>query len=141
MPQRNPELADRWIIQAVTLTRWLRAADPDPQLSGPQASAMAIIVYAGRIRPSDLADLEEVKRPTIARTITQLSAMGLIYREADTADARNAFLVPTKKGRTVFAAGQRRRARPLAAALSKLTDAEIKVLERAAVIVERVLPE
>ena len=140
MGQRHALLADLLVTSAVKLTRWLRAVDPSAQLSGPQASALAIIVHARRIRPSELADLEEVKRPTVARTIGQLSSMKLISRVADSADARSAFLVPTKKGETLLADGQRRRIKPLALALSKISPEERETLERAATIPERLLP-
>jgi DNA-binding MarR family transcriptional regulator len=69
-------LADDLVVSAVRLTRWLKAADSAARLSGPQASALAIIVYAGHITPSDLARLEQVKRPTIARVLGQLTDAG-----------------------------------------------------------------
>ena len=140
MRKGNSILASRLVTGAVKLTRWLRAADPTPRLSGPQASAMGIIVHARRVRPSELADLEEVKRPTIARTIGQLSSMKLISRVADSSDARSAFLVPTKKGDALFAEGQSRRIKPLANALSKLSPMEKRTLELAAAILDRLLP-
>lgn len=140
MAQRNSVLADRLVIGAVKLTRWLRAADANAQLSGPQASALAIIVHARRIRPSELAELEEVKRPTIARTISQLSSMKLISRVADSSDARSVFLMPTKKGEALLADGQRRRIKPLTLALSKVSPAEKQTLERAAAILETLMP-
>lgn len=140
MRQRNSLLADLLVTSAVKLTRWLRAADPSAQLSGPQASALAIIVYARRIRPSELADLEEVKRPTVARTIGQLSLMKLISRVADSADTRSVFLMPTKKGEALLAEGQRRRIKPLALALAKISPEEKETLARAAAILKRLLP-
>ena len=141
MEERNSILADRLVTNAVKLTRWLRVADPSPKLSGPQASALAIIVYARRIKPSELADLEEVKRPTIARTISQLSSMKLITRVADSSDARSVFLKPTKKGIAVLADGQSRRIEPLALVLSEISPAESRTLERAAAILETLLPK
>lgn len=140
MAKSNSILASQLVTDAVRLTRWLRAADPAPRLSGPQASALAIIVHAKRIRPSELADLEEVKRPTIARTIGQLSSLKLISRVADSSDARSAFLVPTRKGDALLADGQRRRIKPLANALSKIDPKEKQTLEDAAAILERMLP-
>jgi len=140
MRKRNSLLADLLVTSAVKLTRWLRAADPSAQLSGPQASALAIIVHARRIRPSELADLEEVKRPTVARTIGQLSSMKLISRVADSADTRSVFLMPTKKGEALLADGQRRRIKPLALALAKISPDEKETLARAAAILKRLLP-
>ena len=133
----NEALADRLTLTAVRLTRWLRLADPAPQLSGPQASALAVIVYAQKIRPSELADMEEVKRPSIARTIAQLTQKGLIERIADPDDARSVFLIPTKAGVTLIADGQRRRIEPLRRALTRLSVEERRIVVDAISILEK----
>lgn len=139
MTQDNALLADRLVRSAVILTRWLRAADPAPQLSGPQASALSIIVNSDGIKPSVLAALEEVKRPTIARTIAQLEDMKLIERERDAADGRSVALIATSHGRAVFEAGQQRRLQPLEAALDRLQQREVKKLDEAVGILQDVL--
>jgi hypothetical protein len=41
------QTADRLVMAAVLLVRWLRLADPDPKLTGPQASALSVVVVAG----------------------------------------------------------------------------------------------
>lgn len=117
----STETADRLTLASVRLTRWLRAADPEPGLSGPQASALAVIVHAGRIRMSDLAALEEVSRPTITRVAGELQALGLIEREADPADGRIGWLSATAAGRARLEEGQARRIAPLAAVLDTLS--------------------
>lgn len=135
----NRLLADRLVRAAVVLTRWLRAADPAPKLSGPQASALSIIVHSGGIKPSDLATLEEVKRPTIARTIAQLEAMDLVIRKQDANDGRSVTLMATGKGRALFNAGQQRRLTPLVQALGRLSDADRRRLADAVSVIEPVL--
>lgn len=117
----DAELANRLTLASVRLTRWLRAADAGATLSGPQASALAVVVHAGRIRMSDLAGLEEVSRPTITRVAAELQALGLIERATDSADARVGWLSATSAGRARLAEGQARRIAPLAAALSSLS--------------------
>lgn len=139
MPQDNASLANRLVICAVVLTRWLRAADPAPQLSGPQASALAVIVNRGGIKPSTLAALEEVKRPTIARTLAQLEAIGLIARHPDEVDGRSVSLTATPAGRALFEAGQRRRIRPLQDALDELPLGDRKKLDAAASLLQSIL--
>jgi DNA-binding MarR family transcriptional regulator len=139
MTQDNALLADRLVRSAVLLTRWLRAADPAPQLSGPQASALAIIVNSDGIKPSALATLEEVKRPTIARTIAQLEALGLIARHPDAADGRSVTLRATSQGQAVFEAGQQRRLEPLRAALDRLPASTIAGLDDAVSMLQEVL--
>lgn len=118
----SAELADRLVTASVLLTRWLRAADPSPRLSGPQASALAVIVHAGRIRMSDLARLEEVAKPTVTRVAGELEALGLISRRSDADDRRVSWLEATARGRRVLAEGQARRIAPLAQALGTLDE-------------------
>ncbi len=115
------ELADRLTLASVRLTRWLRAADAAARLSGPQASALAVVVHSGRVRMSDLARLEEVSRPTITRLAGELEAGGLIERQADPMDGRVVWLVPTRQGRRLLAEGQSRRIAPLTAAIEGLS--------------------
>ena len=125
------------MLAAVRLTRRLRAQDEAAKLSGPHASALAVVVHAGRITPSDLAALEEVRRPTIARTAAQLEALGLVRRESDPADGRRSWIVPTPAGVRLIAEGQARRIEPLAAQVAELSDEERAALERALPVLER----
>lgn len=121
-PATDPiALADDVVLTAVRLVRWLKAADPAPQLTGAQASALAVIVHSGGIRPADLAQIEEVKRPTMARVITALVDRGLVMREAVDCDGRGAMLKATPQGIMLLAEGQARRCEPLSRALQDLT--------------------
>lgn len=128
MEDSNTKLANQVIITCVRLTRWLRAMDPDPQLTPTQVSALGIIIFSGGITPSALADLEEVKRPTIARTIGQLEARRLITRMISKEDGRSSLLKATKTGLALFEDGQRRSALPLVNAMRKLSKAELKII-------------
>ena len=139
MADNNSLLADRLVRAAVILTRWLRAADPAPKLSGSQASALAIIVHCDGITPSALAVLEEVKRPTIARTVAELQAMELISRRPDPADGRSVLLVASAKGRKLFQAGQQRRLQPLVAAFQSTSAADRRRVEEALQVLESLL--
>lgn len=134
------ELANEVVIVSAKLLRWLRAADRAAALSGPQASALAVILHSGRIRMSDLARLEEVSRPSITNTAGQLEGQGLIQREPDEEDGRVSWLRVTKRGRKVFEEGQARRTAPLADALGQLTEADRLQVLRAARILATCLP-
>ena len=137
----NPEdaLADRTVLTAIRLTRWLRAADPSPNLSGPQASALAVIVHSGRIRMSDLARREEVTRPSITRTATELIGLGLILRDIDAADRRVSWLSATETGRAVLAEGKARRLGPLRSALSALPVDDRRALADGVAVLEAIV--
>ena len=134
-------LADRLTLAAIRLARWLRAADPSPRLSGPQASALAVVVHAGRLRMSDLAAFEEVSRPTITRVAAELLGLGLISRDTDPDDGRVAWLAATDAGRRLLAEGQARRIAPLAAAVAALPADRRAALADGLAVLESVLAD
>lgn len=113
------------------LVRWLRAADEAPALTGPEASAMAVIVHSGGINPSALADLEQVRRPTITQVVNGLASRGLVRRERHPSDMRALIIIATDEGQAFWLAGQLRRVAPLAARIDALTPEEQQQLERA----------
>ncbi|MDB5671680.1 MAG: MarR family transcriptional regulator [Alphaproteobacteria bacterium] len=117
-------LANELSIMAVRLVRWLRAVDEAPALSGPEASAMAVIVHSGRITPSALAALEQVRRPTITRVVDGLVERRLVRRERHPDDMRASLIVATEDGLALWLAGQVRRAAPLAARIAGLEPEE-----------------
>jgi DNA-binding MarR family transcriptional regulator len=129
--------ADRLVVAAVRLIRRLRAEDPAPRMTGPQASALAVVVHAGAVTLGDLAALEQVRRPTISRTAAELEALGLAVRETDARDRRVQRLRPTDKGRAWLAEGQSRRTAPLAAEIAALDPETRAGLETALPILER----
>jgi DNA-binding MarR family transcriptional regulator len=131
--------AQRWVMAAATLVRWLRAADPNPVLTGAQASALAVIVHSGEITPSQLAVMEEVSRPTVARTVSQLEKLSMIRRVASTHDGRSAVLSATPIGRATIHDGHARRTAPLVAGMGRLTAEEREVLSSALPVLEQLL--
>ncbi|MFN3946442.1 MAG: MarR family winged helix-turn-helix transcriptional regulator [Allosphingosinicella sp.] len=137
----HQEDAVRLAGAAARLVRWLRAADPAPRLTGAQASALAVIVHAEGVTPSELARWEEVKRPTVARTLAQLDALGLLERAPSPTDGRAVRLRASDKGRRWFAEGQTRRARPLAQALAALPAEKAARLRGALPLLEQLIEE
>lgn len=134
------ELANEVVMVSVKLLRWLRAADAAPLLTGPQTSALGVVIHSGRIRMSDLARLEEVSRPTITSTAGQLLDLGLISREADSEDGRVTWLRATDNGLKVFSEGQTRRIAPLADSLSGVSEADQLILLEASRLLTTLLP-
>jgi DNA-binding MarR family transcriptional regulator len=124
----SKSLASELSILSVRLIRWLRAADEAPSLSGPQASVMAAIVASGRISPSELAELERVRRPTITRLVDELVARGLVRREPHPTDRRGSLLTATDEGLALWRAGQLRVTAPLAERIDALAPEEARQL-------------
>ena len=126
-------------VLATRLTRWLRAADEAPSLSGPEASAMAVVIHSGGITPSRLAQYEQVRRPTITRTIDILVDRGFVRRVSDPKDRRGTIINATPSGREMWDAGQARRIEPLAERIATLTTVDRRQLEKSLHLLERLI--
>jgi DNA-binding MarR family transcriptional regulator len=101
---------------------------------------LSVLVFAGPMRLTELARIEQVKPPTMTKVIAGLEAGGLVRRRADAQDARAVRLEATQRGMQLLQEGRRRRVARLTAALQSLTQEEFDVLARAAAIIERVSP-
>jgi DNA-binding MarR family transcriptional regulator len=139
MNSRIELLADRMVFTAAALTRWLKIADTAALLTGPQASALSVIVLSRSIRPSELARLEEVRRPTISRTVRQLIDMKLVSRVDNPQDARSVLLEATPDGVAVIRRGHERRIQPLCRTLERASEIELITLERATHIIDSII--
>jgi DNA-binding MarR family transcriptional regulator len=106
-------------------------------LSAARLSALSVIVFAGPIRVSALANAEQVRTPTITPIVAALEQGGLVTRESDSSDARAALLRATAKGARLMAEGRARRVAVIAAELKDLPQADLAVLERAVGILEK----
>jgi len=131
-------LADELAIMAVRLIRWLRVADESPSLSGPEASALAAIIYSGGLSPSALADLEQVRRPTVTRTINALAERGLVERRPDLSDKRAIRIEATERGRALWQTGQLRKIAPLTERIAGLSAEERDQLEAVWPLLKRI---
>ena len=136
MSTRSKRLANDLVLAAIRLTRQLRAADKLAKMSGPQASALAVIVYAGSIRISDLAALEQVRGPTIVQLVNHLEEAGLAERQGDDKDRRVSWVSATLKGKRLLQEGQDRRIAPLAARIKQLSEADRTILLRAITLIQ-----
>jgi DNA-binding MarR family transcriptional regulator len=137
--EREVAVADRLHSTAIHLLRRLRREDDSAGLSAPQLSALSVVVHAGPVSLGALAAAEQVRPPTVTRTVRSLEAAGLVVREADAADRRVARVRATAAGRRVLEEGRRRRVASLAGRLARLEPGDLAALERAAGILERVL--
>lgn len=124
--------AERLHSAAIRLLRRLRKADAEAGLTGPQASALSVLVFGGEVSLGRLAAVEQVKPPTITRLVKELEAAGLVERRADPADARGVRVRATRKGRELLELGRTRRLRRLVAALAERSPVEQQTLAEAA---------
>lgn len=119
------------------LTRRLRQERPSDGLTLTQLSALATVWREGPLTAGDLAIREGVKPPSITRVLIGLEEAGLVVREGHPDDARQVLVTATAQGVAVIEADARARDAWLAQQLSGLTARDRGVLERAAVLLER----
>jgi DNA-binding MarR family transcriptional regulator len=126
----------------VRTSRALRqdAAD-ETGLGAATTPALATINRSGPLTPSELAEIEHVKRPSITRTLASLEREGLVERTPDPADGRSSLVAITDAGRERLARLRRRKSAYLARRLRKLDPDEVETLARAAELLERMREE
>lgn len=100
-------------------------------------SALATINRSGPLTPSEIADIERVKRPSMTRTLGYLEREGLIERTQDPTDGRSFLVAINDAGRERMARLRRRKNAYLARRLRDLDPEEVETLARAAELLER----
>ena len=133
------ELADRLHSAAIHLLRRLRREDDASGLPAPQLSALSVIVFGGPITLGALAAAEQVRPPTITKLVATLEAAGLVEREVDRDDRRVVRVKSTARGARLLQEGRQRRVAMLAGSLADLSAADRALLERAALVLEKVV--
>jgi DNA-binding MarR family transcriptional regulator len=111
------------------------------ELSPTNAAALATIELHGPLTPSELAEREQVRRPTATRVIARLEGAGLVLRTPDPADGRACIVSVTPEGRALVRRIRRRKDEYLARRLRRLDRDDVAALERAADLLESLLEE
>jgi DNA-binding MarR family transcriptional regulator len=135
---RRTVVADALHSAAIHLLRGVRKEDEQAGIGPARLSVLSVLVFGGPMRLSDLARIEQVKRPTMTKIVAGLEARGLARRRSDSVDARAWRVEATARGTKLLQEGRRRRVARLAEGFHGLDGREINLLERAAAIIERV---
>ena len=125
------DVADRLHSVAIHVLRRLRGVDAASGLSAPRLSALSVVVFGGPLTLSQLADAEQVRRPTMTRLVQALQRAGYVRRLSDPGDGRVARIAATPQGVRVLHEGRKRRVHLLAALLADLPAADRAALRRA----------
>lgn len=136
-PPHARAVADRLHSAAIHVLRRARRRDPEMGIGPAQSSALSVLVFVGPQSLGALARIEQVRPPTMSRIVAGLERAGLVRRRRDANDGRAVRLAATARGRRILEAGRARRVDALAANLIQLTQEEIRVLGRAAELMER----
>jgi len=132
------ELAPRLRWTITRLARRLRQ-ESGTDLGPSQVAALASIERHGPLSPSEVAQIERIKRPTATRIVGHLEKAGLVERVKDPADGRASILTITAEGRGLLKRLRERKTAYLASRLGKLDAEDRRTLERAADLLEGML--
>jgi DNA-binding MarR family transcriptional regulator len=137
-PSDVGELPARLRLAIVRTARRLRQ-EAGTDLSPSLTSALATIERHGPLTPSELAEIERVKRPSATRIVAKLEQAGLVDRAADPSDGRVSLVTASREGRTLLRRLRTRKNAYLARRMRDLDPDDVAALERAAEILERLL--
>lgn len=137
----NTELSSSAARLRLAITRAARRLrqEASGELTPTSAAALATVERHGPLTPSELAGIERVKRPTATRTLRSLADRGLIDRTPDPADGRSALVTITSEGRDRLRRLRGRKNAFLARRMREMPEDDVRTLERAAEILERML--
>ena len=136
--EAKEELAPRLRLAITRTARRLRQ-EAGVDLGPSQVAALATIERHGPLSPSELAELERIKRPTATRIVRHLQGPGLITRVRDPEDGRASILTITSAGRDLLRRLRARKTAYLAKRLGGLDAEDRRTLERAAELLEGML--
>lgn len=132
------EIAEAIHSAAIRLLRIVRVEDTRAGIAPAQLSALSVLVFHGPVTLGQLAAAEQVKPPTMSRTIQSLVQQGLVERIRQPTDRRALRLTATLRGRKLLIGGKERRVRALAKRLDHLSEADLKALHHAARILAQI---
>jgi len=140
-PRQDPDsvvgLADRLHSVAIRLLRRARREDAAMGLPPAQASVLSVLVFGGARTLSALADVEQVKAPTMTRIVDALERAGLAQRQPDADDRRKLSIAATTAGVRLMQQGRSRRVKALAHLLADLDRNERATLDAAITLLGR----
>jgi DNA-binding MarR family transcriptional regulator len=136
--QTATEVADQLHSAAIHLLRRLRVRDRETNVGPAQLSALSVLVFGGPKSLGELADAEQVRRPTMSRIVAGLQRSGLVRRHA-TEDGRRVRLEASPKGVSLMWEARKRRVESLANAVGILPENEKQQLREALTLLQQVM--
>ena len=119
MPDDILELADAVHSTAIHLLRQLRLEDRDSGIGPAQLSALSVLVFGGNQSLKRLAEIEQVRPPTMVRIVQGLVEQRLATSRIDKDDKRRIEISATQRGVTLMHEARRRRVEALAGMLQR----------------------
>jgi DNA-binding MarR family transcriptional regulator len=125
------ELADGLHSTAIHLLRQVRVEDRSSGVGPAQLSALSVLVFGGSKSLKQLAEIEQVRPPTMVRIVHGLVEQRLATTRADQHDARKLHISATARGRSVMQRARLRRIETLAHVLNEKSAAERSEIAKA----------
>lgn len=139
-PRPRSRRTDSWLASglAVSVSRLSRRLRQERRsdLTATQLSALGTLWRHGPLTAGALAGLEQVRPPSMTRTVGCLVAAGTVRREPHPTDGRQVVLDLSDHGRALLEAERRRRDHWLAQRLGALTADQRDLLRRAAPLLD-----
>lgn len=121
----------------IVLGQLIRRLRVENTFSISQGTVLARLEREGPLTTSDLASRERVRPQSMANTVGELLASGLVARRPDPLDRRRVLIEITDLGVETLAQDRRRREGWLAAAIAELSDDEQNTLVSAVPLLRR----
>jgi len=122
---------------AIHLLRSLRRQDVRSGVGPAGLSVLSVLVFGGPKTMAELAEIEQVKKPTMTRIIKSLEYWGLVERKSGT-DRRKLEVHVTPHGERILIRARSNRMVVLEERMERLSASEIATLVRAAQLLERI---
>jgi DNA-binding MarR family transcriptional regulator len=136
-PQAAPDLR----VAVMRLARRLRTERAVDGMTLSQVAILGTLYREGPKTPTELADIERVRPPSMSRQLQALLAQGLITKQAHESDRRQVLVALTDKAREWIAADRQRRDRWLSQRLELLSPHEQQQLMAAVPLLHRIAQE
>ena len=133
----DEELVSSLRMGVMRLARRLRHERSGNDLTLTQLSALGALNRLGPLTIGELASADNVKPPSMTRTVNCLEELGLVSREAHETDGRQVVVALTTKAQAVLLADRQRRDAWLKDHLADLSDADRRILRKAAPLLDQ----
>jgi DNA-binding MarR family transcriptional regulator len=133
----DEELVASLRMGVMRLARRLRHERSGNDLTLTQLSALGALNRLGPLTIGELASADNVKPPSMTRTVNCLEELGLVSREAHETDGRQVVVALTPKAQAVLAADRERRDAWLKDHLADLSEADRRILRKAAPLLDQ----
>jgi DNA-binding MarR family transcriptional regulator len=135
----SEKIAEQLHASAIHLLRKLRRADEASGITASRMSALSVIVFGGPLTLGKLAEIEQVRPPTMTRIVNALELEKLIVKTKSDTDGRIVQLSATMKGRRLLIAARFRRVRVLTSQIAKMSEIEQKKLVSALATIQKLI--